>query len=115
MLVALFVFDNLWRAAKARPGNRQSPEFGGSNMSKVARSAAMISPWLLRCRSWPPISLNWQRQTTRPNGSLLLVSKRFDYIDRTTNPSISPVEEKAAKEAAYDTLRMIFDPKALEN
>jgi hypothetical protein len=35
----------------------------------------------------------------------------FDYVDRTTHPTHHPSEIRAIKEAAYDTLRMVFDPK----
>jgi hypothetical protein len=38
----------------------------------------------------------------------------FDYVDRTTHPTNHPSETRAIKEAAYDTLRMVFDdPKGL--
>lgn len=43
-----------------------------------------------------------------------LGQEAFDYVDRTKNPALDKATEKAAKEAAYNTLRMIFDPKGFE-
>lgn len=38
----------------------------------------------------------------------------FEYVDRTSNPDFKGNTEKEIKEAAYGTLRMIFDPKGLK-
>jgi hypothetical protein len=38
----------------------------------------------------------------------------FGYVDRTTNPDFKGETEKEIKEAAYGTLRMIFDPNGLK-
>jgi hypothetical protein len=38
----------------------------------------------------------------------------FDYVDRTHNPAYTAYETRAIKEAAYGTLRMIFDSKGFE-
>jgi hypothetical protein len=38
----------------------------------------------------------------------------FDYVDKTTHPTHSENELRAIKESAYDTLRMMFDPKGFD-
>jgi hypothetical protein len=39
----------------------------------------------------------------------------FQYVDASKNPSYDPKALRAVKEAAYDTLRMMFDPRGFED
>jgi hypothetical protein len=43
-----------------------------------------------------------------------LGQKTFEHVDRTKNPALNPAILRDAKEAAYSSLRMIFDPKGFE-
>jgi hypothetical protein len=45
---------------------------------------------------------------------LALGESVFNYIDRTSNPQMDEPTLKAVKEAAYDTLRMVFDPRGFK-
>lgn len=38
----------------------------------------------------------------------------FDYVDSTSHPTHDEATLRAIKESAYDTLRMMFDPKGFE-
>ena len=38
----------------------------------------------------------------------------MDYIDLTSNPNLDEKTSKAVKEAAYETIRMIFDPSGFK-
>jgi len=42
-----------------------------------------------------------------------LGQKTFQYVDATSNPNFDEQTTKAVKEASYEALRMIFDPKAV--
>jgi hypothetical protein len=55
-------------------------------------------------------------QTADPPADWFLAfsQKALDYVDTTSNPSLSDQEMREAKEAAYDTLRMIFDHRGLK-
>ena len=41
---------------------------------------------------------------------LAVGQETFDYVDHTSNPAFNESQIKPIKEAAYATLRMIFDP-----
>jgi hypothetical protein len=43
-----------------------------------------------------------------------LGQQTFDYVDHTRHPDFDEATIRAIKEAAYDTLRMIFDSKGFE-
>jgi hypothetical protein len=40
--------------------------------------------------------------------------RAFDYVDRTSHPGFGRDDMRQIKEAAYDTQRMMFDPKGFE-
>jgi hypothetical protein len=42
-----------------------------------------------------------------------LSQRAFQLVDGTYNPSLAESDAKIAKEAAYETLRLIFDSKGL--
>ncbi|HXQ82627.1 MAG TPA: hypothetical protein VN769_01025 [Xanthobacteraceae bacterium] len=44
----------------------------------------------------------------------MLGQRTFDYVDRTNHPGFDEPTMREIKEATYDTLRMIFDPKGVE-